>query len=554
MSEEELNEIKKSICKIENTKDEHCLGLFCDITNKYIKIFISNYIKMKKNEYLEFQILGENKEEKIDMKLERFKYFDKELDITIIEILKNEEEGKNFLKIDDSIINSFEIGNEIAFMYESQHDIQFYKGKIQSISNKYFTYEYEGEYSIYKASPLFLNYKLIGLNVGTNKKALFINHIINKINFIKCFYNIKKENVNKDIQIINNGYTEINFDKLKKEKLLIFNNDKKIQTLFNILYDNDKEKIQKIKSKNKTNEEIENKNTIIIEGEESKNLQYKFKKEGKYKVYILLDNSITDLNCIFSECDYLQEVDFSSFNSKKINNMSGMFLFCSSLEKINFTSFNTEKVKDMSDMFHGCSSLKYLDLFNFKTKNVTDMSNMFYGCISLKYLDLSNFSNENVTNMSNMFNNCISLEELVLQRTDLSSHFHGIKYFKTDKVTNMSCMFSKCKSLKNIDLSKIKTDQVENISYMFYKCEKLESIDLSSFNVDKVTDMSNIFNGCKCKIYNLNNFNISEETKIDNIFKDIIYIHKCPPFKSTVLKCPDNKLKKKFDDNSCLII
>ena len=554
MSEKELNEIKKSICKI---KDEDCLGVFCNITNKYIKVFISNYIDIKNKEYLEFLILGENQERTINMKLDRFKYFDEKLNITIIEILKSEEEDKKFLKIDDSIIKSVKIGNDILYMNECQNDIKFFKGKIKSV-NKYFIYENEIDLIKYKGSPIFLNKNLIGLNLDNTKKGLFINHIINKINFIKCIYDLKKENINKEIQIINNGYTEINLNKLEEDNRLCdeegqqISNEDKINKLFNFMYDNNEEEIEKIKFQKTTNDEIAKKVKILIEGKISGNVQfqYKFKKEGKYTVYILLDDSIKDLNCIFSECDYLQEVDFSSFNSKEITNMSGMFLFCSSLEKINFASINTEKVKNMADMFYGCSSLKNLNLFNFKTKNVKNMSNMFYGCNSLKNLDLSQFNNANVTDMSNMFYGCSSLEGLIL----LSSHGNEIKYFKTDKVTNMSFMFSKCKNLKSINLSKFKTDQVENMSYMFYKCEKLESINLSSFNVGKVKDMSNMFNGCKCKIYNLNNFNIIEKINIDYVFKDIIYIHRWPPFKKTVLICPDNLLKDKFYDKECIII
>ena len=548
MSEEELYEIKKGICKI---KGEDCLGVFCDISNKYIKVFISNYIELEKKKYLEFQILGENKERIIDMDLDRFKYFDKKLNITIIEILKNEEKNKKFLKIDDNIIKSIENENEILYMYEFQNDIQFFKGKIKRKSNKNFIYD--GVHKSYKASPLFLNNNLIGLNLGSSNNGLFINHIINKINFIKCIYYIKKENIDKEIQIINNGYTELDLNNLEEENQILYeeNYDNKINKLFNIIYDNNEEEIKKIKSEKITNEEIEKYAQILIEGKISQEFQYEFEKEGKYIIYILLDYSIKDLNCIFSECHYLKEIDFSSFNFKEITNMSGMFLFCSSLEKINFASINTEKVNDMSDMFHGCSSLKNLDLSQFNTKNVNNMSNMFHGCSSLKKLDLSQFSNENVANMSNMFYGCSSLEELILLS---SPHNNEIKYFKTDKVTNMSSMFSKCKSLKSINLSKFKTDKVENMSYMFYKCEKLESIDLSFFSVGKLMDMSNMFNGCKCKIYNLNNFYINEKINIDYVFKDIIYMHKWPPFKYSVLKCPSNKLKEKFGDKECLII
>ena len=55
----------------------------------------------------------------------------------------------------------------------------------------------------------------------------------------------------------------------------------------------------------------------------------------------------------------------------------------------------------MSTMFQDCNVLEYLDLSNFNTSNVTDMSYMFFGCNKLKYLNLLNFTNNCET--KNMF-------------------------------------------------------------------------------------------------------------------------------------------------------
>ena len=60
----------------------------------------------------------------------------------------------------------------------------------------------------------------------------------------------------------------------------------------------------------------------------------------------------------------------------------------------------------MECMFSGCSSLKQLNLSNFNTNNVTDMVGMFSGCSSLEELNLSNFNTKNVTNMECMFSGC----------------------------------------------------------------------------------------------------------------------------------------------------
>ena len=60
----------------------------------------------------------------------------------------------------------------------------------------------------------------------------------------------------------------------------------------------------------------------------------------------------------------------------------------------------------MECMFSGCSSLKQLNLSNFNTNTATDTVGMFSGCSSLEELNLSNFNTKNVTNMECMFSGC----------------------------------------------------------------------------------------------------------------------------------------------------
>ena len=96
-----------------------------------------------------------------------------------------------------------------------------------------------------------------------------MNIIINNINYIKCIYEIKKDDLGKDIQILNNKG----------------------------LLDND------IK-----NEEILNKMKVIINGEIKSNiLTYKFNKEGLYNIYITSNHLITNMSYMFSCCSSLKE-------------------------------------------------------------------------------------------------------------------------------------------------------------------------------------------------------------------------------------------------------
>jgi len=89
---------------------------------------------------------------------------------------------------------------------------------------------------------------------------------------------------------------------------------------------------------------------------------------------------------------YIISIDLSHLDSSKITNMNSLFKDCNSLETIIFTGFNTSIVSNMSEIFSGCSALKELDLNNFITNSVTDMNKMFYGCDNLKYLDISQFN------------------------------------------------------------------------------------------------------------------------------------------------------------------
>ena len=88
------------------------------------------------------------------------------------------------------------------------------------------------------------------------------NIIINNINYIKCIYEIQKEDVGKEIQIINNkndwGYK---------------------------------------------NKEIEKEIIVLVNGEIKPNiLKYRFTNEGIYSIYLISYNLLTDMSCMFYNC------------------------------------------------------------------------------------------------------------------------------------------------------------------------------------------------------------------------------------------------------------
>lgn len=180
-------------------------------------------------------------------------------------------------------------------------------------------------------------------------------------------------------------------------------------------------------------------------------------------------SQVTNMQCMFQDCESLEALDLSTFNTENVTNMSNMFYYCKSLKSLNLSSFNTSKVKQMGYMFQNCESLTALDLSRFNTENVKNYEHMFHSCKSLTALDLSSFNSKEILNTSIMFSGCIALKTL-----DISS-------FDTSKTTDMPSMFSECSALETIYASSaFTTDNVTNDSFMFSNCRKLKNFDESN--------------------------------------------------------------------------
>ena len=210
-------------------------------------------------------------------------------------------------------------------------------------------------------------------------------NINNENNIIIGEIYIKKEDINKEIQIINS------FENVKKE----YNWEDDINDW-----------------KHENEKEIKENIEIKINGKIIKfSYYYKFNKEGRYKIEYTFKNNLTKTCFMFSCCSSLTYLNLSNFNTEKVTNMGSMFYDCSSLKNLNLSNFNTDNVTDMRGMFWNCCSLEKLSLSSFNTPKVINMREMFYECNSLKNLNLSNFNTQNVTDMNEMFYNCKSLKK-----------------------------------------------------------------------------------------------------------------------------------------------
>jgi len=410
------SEINKYVIKFEmeakiNEKSNYSsgIGILCNIPSKQIKALITYNHKINfdfLNEGEKMILYIDNKEKEIDMKINRYKYTNDKLDLTIIEIL--EVDNINYFIEIDKFINSRDYTNKNIISVSFNDDkFDIINGLIKQKHNDNYICSIESK----KEGIIILkdNLKLLGLINYNNKEKeiefIPMNIIINVINYIKCIYEIKRDDIGKDIQIINN------------------------------------------KDSFQFNKEIEKEIKIIMNGKIISNiLTYKFNTEGLYIIYLISNNLLTNMKCMFEKCFSLKEINLLSFNTNKVTDMSSMFENCSSLKEINLSLFNTNQVSDMSFMFKNCSSLKEINLSSFNTIQVTNLSFMFKNCSSLKEINLSSFNTNQVTDMRGMFENCSSLKEI-----NLSS-------FNTNQATNMLWMFDNINTSCKI---KCQDDQIQ---------------------------------------------------------------------------------------------
>ena len=202
-------------------------------------------------------------------------------------------------------------------------------------------------------------------------------------NSINCFYFINSENLGKTIQIFDkNGNNN-------KDSCLIYFNDQEIDFTYN----------------------------------------YIFVEEGVYQFRFFFKYPLINISSMFEKCEFLVNVDLSSFNGSNVRFMNNMFYGCHLLQTIDFSNFNSENVESMSGIFRDCTSLTFVNVSSFYTANVSDMSGMFRNCTSLTNLDLSNFELININDISYMFFGCTNLKEL------------NINNFNSKNNPDMSWMF-----------------------------------------------------------------------------------------------------------------
>ena len=213
-------------------------------------------------------------------------------------------------------------------------------------------------------------------------------------------------------------------------------------------------------------------------------------------------SEVTDMEGMFESDEKLLHINFGTFDTSHVFNMSSMFCGCSMTELE--LHFNTYYVENMCAMFSSMNNLKKLDISSFDTSIVRNMEALFRGCEKLQCLDLSNFDTSKVRSMESMFAHMYELKHL------------NISSFNTSNVHNMCRMFCKCKSLKELDINHFDISNVNNMRCMFKNCYALQKLS-----------MQKVPNGCNHRKMFANTF---KEATLRYMFGEFDAIVECTDF------------------------
>ena len=294
-----LEQMENSIYKIKGKDKKFGIAFFSKIKIRkiIIPIILTNYRiideqYIQNNNGIEIQI--NNKLKKIRFNDRRFKYINKEYDLTVIEIKESKKIKINFFDIDEAVyLNNSEMlynKESIYIMHNNnENEISISLGKIKYLNTSEIIC-FSNKIKNDNISPIFnlSNNKLIGILKSNSKyyiKGLFLKLIINEfINLYKANHKMKneidilvkveKKDINKEIYFLNKEYSDYNKNHYVKQ------ND----------YYN-------LKELNEFNTELSINGKI-----------YKYKKyfnpdkEGEYKIKLRFDFNLTNCAFMFNEC------------------------------------------------------------------------------------------------------------------------------------------------------------------------------------------------------------------------------------------------------------
>ena len=522
--------IKYKIKKGKELVNKSGTGFFCEINDDSIPfkkaLFTNNHVlnetKLQIGGEIEFEYLKEMKKIKITKDRRTFTRKDDKLgmDYTCIEIF-DADEIKNFFGIDKTIFGNKNILKKqeiFVLQYPKGGELSFDHGIIIDIGDnqiKHSVSTLEGS----SGSPIIKRYNntlVLGIHFGGENDG-------------RCNYATPFDIIIKDI----------------KNKLLSDSKIKEYRKNINLIY-------CKISNDSNPNnifgkEFVEiNKDNIrlIINGKQSKLVSEYHLKEGENNIQIIIDNKLTNLEYMFSECKSLNNIEELKYlNTMEVNNFQYMFQGCSSISDIKaLENWNVSKGNNFSFMFSGCTSMSDINILKkWDVSNGSNFHGLFYGCTSISDINaLEKWNVSNGNDFSYIFSGCKSLRDIrALENWNVSngSNFSGIfsgcslisdikalKNWDVSNGINFYRMFSRCSSISDISaLENWDVSNGNNFSYMFQGCSSLSDVNaLQNWDVSNGNNFSYMFQGCSTlsEVNALDNWNVSSGNNFSKMFSE----------------------------------
>ena len=326
-----LFQLENCICQIYQKKGGKGTGFFCKILfqNQLLPVLITNnHVLNEKdienNEIIELTMYNDKEKGNRDVSIKidnlRKRYTNSKIDITIIEIKPEEDKINYFLEIEEKEMTEKEYRKKSIYILHYPNEKYVSYGLINQIRENKEIIHYCNTEKGSSGSPILSlkSYKVMGVHYGGKNKynyGTYIKYAINEIN--------------------NKYRKEINIKYIAKEE--------KDENIFGEEFV--KNNIKNIK--------------IEINGEKC-NIKGRYKlKKGINNIKIIIENKLSNLECMFKNCDLLKDInELQNLDTKDINNFEAMFYGCSSLSDIkSLQNWNVSNGNNFQAMFFGCSSL-----------------------------------------------------------------------------------------------------------------------------------------------------------------------------------------------------
>ena len=378
--------IKRNIVRLKWPEDESLIlgsGFLCKINIQLdIKLpalitcyhFINDmYIKNYDLLYFSYFEGLQEKPTYLILKNDRIIYQNKELDVTIIQIKKEDDLYiHSFLDIDDC--DDLENYEKIYLLHylNGEKDVQYSQGRIVKYEDNY---EFQGDYPIKEGAsgcPIFdyENKVVIGIHReddSDKKEKPRTIIILQKV--IGLFIEQKIEEITKALK------NENLYDYRDTMDLIYTIPDDKKLKLFNQFFI-DKYKLReecKIYYRDSPYNIDTNFEQLHIAGED--------KISGEIQITLEGIEYINDMSHMFALCQSLKKVEANKTDMSRVVNMSSMFERCSNLEICDVSDWNVENVKTFRGLFYKCANLKEIPGMNkWKPNKLEECDEMFFEC------------------------------------------------------------------------------------------------------------------------------------------------------------------------------